>query len=303
MNFLLIIALLLFPALVWADSPLKAPTKAVLEEFRHFYQSSGIQSELPPELLSHQPTKEEIDIFNSYIVRLPALHQKVLHEVVDGIYIIDNLPTRGFAQEILTGDRLRVRLFIRTELLHQTISEMLTIKERSVFSDDDSGLGVTVEVIPDAPAIYYFLLHELAHPGAFWVTHEAFGIPSPYEDAAFLQMVRTSPLKDIQFYSSMKVPASDALSVYRAMSKLPIASLYSVTNGSEDAAEIIAFYHLAVKDGREYKIRISDQHGEKMALQPTKLPEIQNRLKALAVYYDEPFWSTRKFPTLNELKK
>lgn len=112
----------------------------------------------------HTLTKEEMSIVASAVAALPPLHQRVLKQHLKSISFLDNMPNTALTAPI-TSDDDSIKLFhitFRAGILHQTISEWVTEKERTCFSGGDSTISVGIEA-GFLNALTYVLLHEGTH--------------------------------------------------------------------------------------------------------------------------------------------
>ena len=95
----------------------------------------------------HQLTKEEVSIVASAFAVLPPLHQRVLKQHLKSISFLDNMPNTALTS--LITDKENVNLYhitFRAGILHQTVSDWVTEKERKCFTADPS-ISVTIQAV------------------------------------------------------------------------------------------------------------------------------------------------------------
>jgi len=230
---------------------------------------------------------------------MPPVHQRVLRERLRRISFLDGMPNTALTStvESHTAEPL-YDLTIRAGVLHETVSEFLTTKERTCFDFGGSARTVVIEA-GSLEAIVYVLLHEATHmvDGALGLT-PVDGKP-PAADADLLTIdVWTDRLTVASAYASplleglayrrggRPIPASDAPKVYGALQRTPFASLYGSSNWHDDVAELVAWHHLTSRMGQPYRIVVRERHKDVLVYEPMASPLVQRRLRLLAQMYD-----------------
>jgi hypothetical protein len=116
-----------------------------------------------PNQSSHLVTAAERVILANALEQLTPLQREVLQKRLRAIYFIDGL--RGNALTFPDNGPKAEPTFsiaVRTGALHETISELVTRKERTLFDSAGSDLSVTVDG-GTLNAMVYVLLHEATH--------------------------------------------------------------------------------------------------------------------------------------------
>lgn len=231
---------------------------------------------------------------------LPPLYKTILKEHLQSISFMDNMPNTALTSTLETADASQqFNITFRAGILHETISEWATWKEKSAFNFKDSP---TMHIEIDAgklDAIQYVLLHEATHvvdavlkfsPNAekedSLVAHTAFtkNIWHLYNvpDAKFI-----NPLLENTRFRSGKVQAiADAPAIYHALKKTPFSSLYAMASWYEDAAELITIYHLTQKLHQPFVIYVKDNHEVVAKYEPMKNHRVKRRVKKLGFIYE-----------------
>lgn len=221
------------------------PDDAVLQA----YVDSGL-----PRPTVHELTDEEWAKVDAALRALPALHRRVLEHHLRRLSFVDVPPGGGNA---LTRDvdpknpHKQIDITLRAGLLHETMTEFLTGKERGVFEPDASGQIVTVEA-GDASALTYILLHETTHAvdATLGISERA---GTGFQRGIWLDRLRLAPPYDqsainaTTFRRGSRTPAAKAPALYQALSRTPFVSLYATAAAGEDLAELVAWEELAAQ--------------------------------------------------------
>ena len=232
---------------------------------------------------------------------LPPVHQRVLRERLRRISFLDGMPNTALTSMVDPDAATPVfDLTIRAGVLHESVSEFLTNKERTCF--DFSGSTRTVVVEAGAlDAIVYVLLHEATHmvDGALGLTPVEGSSPAAdadllttgvWTDRPTVASAHANPLLDELVYrrGGRPIPVSDAHKMYGALQQTPFVSLYASSNWHDDVAELVAWHHLTSRMGQPYRIVVRERDQEVLVYEPMASPLVQHRLRLLTPMYDAP---------------
>ncbi len=246
---------------------------------------------------------EEFRIVRECLSILPETYQKTMKNRLIGIYFIENFLGSGLTDYVLdeNGDLYTI-LLLNPSILDLNLSQLVTRKENTCFAPDRTGLSVAVWLGEDTPGLLYILLHEAAHIVDYverytpWVEPDLLDIqgvsrrPPPFTDRLWADYDRFRDdigfaYKDrVTFYGMNQGPRidiSEAPAVYRAMAKLPVASLYSTINWAEDFAEYLTFFFLTRELGLNYTLTVSDRGHVLFQYQPFANPQVFDRWRDL----------------------
>ncbi len=211
---------------------------------------------------AHVLTDAERQSLARAFTTLPPVHQRVLRERLRRISFLDGMPNTALTSTVDPDAPTPVYdLTIRAGVLHESVSEFLTNKERTCF--DSSGSERTVVVEAGAlEAIVYVLLHEATHmvDGALGLTPiegrraEADAdllTTGVWTDRLTAANAYANPLLDGLAYrrGGRPIPVSEAHKVYGALQRTPFVSLYASSNWHDDVAELVAWQPSHEPDG------------------------------------------------------
>jgi hypothetical protein len=119
--------------------------------------------ELNVSVSAHIVTPAERATLANALTRLTPLHREVLQKRLRAIYFIDGMPNNAltFPDGGSTAGPT-YSIAVRSGVLHETVSELVTRKERSLFDNAGSELSVSVDA-GTLNAMVYVLLHEATH--------------------------------------------------------------------------------------------------------------------------------------------
>jgi hypothetical protein len=277
-------------------SPLDARVGEADPSVLKMFADAGVPAPSP-----HVLTDAERTALARAFTTLPPVHQRVLRERLRRISFLDGMPNTALTSMVDPDAAAPVYdLTIRAGVLHESVSEFLTNKERSCFDFSGSTRTVVVEAGP-LEAIVYVLLHEATHmvDGSLGLTPVEGR--SPGGDAALLTAgvwtdrltvasAYAHPLLDGLVYrrGGRPIPVSDAHKVYGALQRTPFVSLYASSNWHDDVAELVAWHHLTSRMGQPYRIVVRERDQEVLVYQPMASPLVQRRLRLLTPMYDTP---------------
>jgi hypothetical protein len=246
--------------------------------------------------VNHSLSEEELKIVTASIEKLPVLHQQVLRKRLLQISFLDNMPNTALTAPVNPKDSLKLFIItVRAEILHQTVSEWLTEKERGCFDFSNSGLDLRYNA-GNLNAFVYVLIHEATH-----IVDAALGIysnnsnpnlPEVLSEDRFTKGVwkdRTkvsnkfeNELLDSTYFRSRKIlPIKKAQEVYKALAISPFVSLYGRNSCHEDFAEFITIKYLNEKFGQKFSIELLDKGQNVYTFKPLKNKFVRSRIKVL----------------------
>ncbi|OOQ57921.1 hypothetical protein BC343_13500 [Mucilaginibacter pedocola] len=252
----------------------------------------------------HPMNKEEMQIVAKAFAVLPPLHQRVLEQHLRSISFLDNMPNTALTSPVTKDEGTDLfHITFRAGILHQTISEWATEKERTCFEKGDSTTSVSIHA-GLMSALTYVLLHESTHvvdgstgllkvdtiegkpkPNAFTlnftngVWQSANVHDRLYQDPLLLQS-RFRP-------GGRRFVPAEALTVYAALAKTPFASLYSMASWHEDLAELLTIYHLTEKYKQPFRVSVSCKGREIAHYEPMRSALVRQRIKVLQRFYSK----------------
>jgi hypothetical protein len=232
---------------------------------------------------------------------LPPVHQRVLRERLRRISFLDGMPNTALTSTVDPDAATPVYdLTVRAGVLHESVSEFLTKKERTCFDSSGSTRTVAIEA-GSLEAIVYVLLHEATHmvDGALGLTPVEGRTPAAdadllttgvWVDRLTVAGAYADPLLDGLVYrrGGRPIAVSDAHKVYGALQRTPFVSLYATSNWHDDVAELVAWHHLTSRMGQPYRIVVREGDQEVLVYEPMASPLVQVRLRLLTPMYDPP---------------
>jgi hypothetical protein len=240
---------------------------------------------------------------------LPPVHQRVLRERLRRISFLDGMPNTALTSTVDPDAPAPLYdLTIRAGVLHETVSEFLTQKERTCFDFAGSTRTVVVEA-GQLPAIVYVLLHEATHmvDNALGLTPAEGDAPAGvadglttgvWTDRLTVTPAYASPLLERLAYrrGGRPIPVSKAPAVYEMLQRTPFASLYGSSNWHDDVAELVAWHHLTSRMGQSYRVAVREGDRDVLVYEPMASPLVRSRLRLLTPLYDALTNPTRQSP-------
>jgi hypothetical protein len=229
---------------------------------------------------------------------LPPVHQRVLRERLRRISFLDGMPNTALTSTVdPEAATPAYDLTVRAGVLHESVSEFLTKKERTCFDFSGSTRTVAIEA-GTLEAIVYVLLHEATHmvDGALGLTPVEGRTPAAdadllttgvWTDRLTVTSEYANPLLDGLVYrrGGRPIAVSDAHEVYGALQRTPFVSLYASSNWHDDVAELVAWHHLTSRMGQPYRIVVRERDQEVLVYEPMASPLVQGRLRLLTPTY------------------
>jgi hypothetical protein len=249
----------------------------------------------------HQLTREEVQIVSKAFAALPPLHQRVLNQHLKSISFLDNMPNTAFTSPITRKQGINLyHIAFRSGILHQTISQWVTEKERTCFAGGDSSISVSIQA-GMLSALTYVMLHESTHvlDGSLQLisTNAIAGKPQLNEfTAGFSKGIWKNinaldwPFKDSavvrsRFRGGHPFKSDEADRVYNGLSQTPFVSLYGTASWHEDLAELLTVYHLNQILRQPFRLVITKNGNEVFSYEPMKSAVVKGRIKFLKYFY------------------
>lgn len=245
----------------------------------------------------HPLTKEEIRIVSKAFDALPPLHQRVLKQHLKSISFLDNMPNTALTSPVTKDEGFKLyHITFRAGVLHQTISEWVTEKERTCFAGGDSTISVSIQA-GMLSALTYIMLHEGTHvvDGSLHLI-SADTLPNVFT-ASFSKNVWKNinthdwPVRDSIVLKSQfrrdgrRFLKTEASRVYTALSQTPFVSLYSTASWHEDLAELLTIYHLTHMLKQPFRVVVKHNGKEVHSFEPMNSDTIKKRIELLQQFY------------------
>ncbi|MBB3228159.1 hypothetical protein FHW69_002794 [Luteibacter sp. Sphag1AF] len=281
-----------------AGSPLESRMGGAPDAIVRQLKDAGL-----PAPTTHVLSDVEMKKLSAAFAMLPPLHQRVLRDRLHSISFLDGLPNNALTSTVESGAPYKTfDIIIRAGVLNETISEIVTRKERTCFDAAGSPLNVSINA-GNLDAIVYVLTHEASHivDSSLDITsHE--GAEDPAKDVAMTPFTKgiwinritpipryDSPLLAGSRYRShgKALPVAEAQALYASLSKSPFASLYGSSNWHDDFAELVTWYHLTQKLHQPYQIQLRDANKLIYTYEPMKSPLVTSRLCQIQRVYQE----------------
>jgi hypothetical protein len=240
----------------------------------------------------HTVTPAERIILVNALAQLTPFQRRVLQNRLHAIYFMDGLPGNAltFPDGGPTADPM-YSIAVRAGALHETVSELVTRKERTLFDSAGSELSVTVDG-GTLNAMVYVLLHEATHIVDFAVR----ATPDPAHPNGNYPLVtgiwrdvitpvdqyRLPILMGISYRRNGRViPIAHAPELYDGLGRTPFISVYASCDSYDDLAELVAWTELTGRLHQPYRILISKGGTVLQAIEPAQSNLVQARLKYL----------------------
>ncbi len=249
-----------------------SPSQLAIDEFK----KAGMQGVTP-----HNLTPEERAKVEAALASLPALNKRVLEKKLHELAFVDGIPGEGTG---LTSPDANTGLYditLRASIVGEPLATFLTTKERRLYTEDGSGMTVSVTGT-GTNALTYVLLHESTHvmdktcgitadPQSRFVA----GIWTSYREMA-PSLAAVAPTT--YFRGGNPLGAGKAATVYDALAQTPFVSLYATASEQEDFAELVAWDEILKQHQGDLVIEVKDAHGKTLKRwEPFTFPGVQRR--------------------------
>ena len=228
---------------------------------------------------------------------LTPLHQAILRRHLRWISFSAELPNNAWTMRLEpAGIELEFGLVINVRVLDETLSELMTRKERQLFEAEGSPLTVTISA-GSMDALGFVLLHEATH----MVDMAAVRFTPPSGPEGQVQEARQTPfasgiwetvitpvgayrgemLDSIFWRTGKPLDIENARALYEELERTPFASVYASRSTAEDIAELVAWWQMTEVHGQPYRIEVRDEGELVYAYEPMKSSLVRSRLNQL----------------------
>jgi len=241
---------------------------------------------------AHTVTPAEQAILANALAQLTPFQREVLQNRLHAIYFIDGLPNNALTfPDSGPTTKPMYSIAVRAGALHETVSELVTRKERNLFDSAGSELSVTVDG-GTLNALVYVLLHEATH-----VVDSAVGAnpdtTHPQGDHPLVSGIwrdgmtpvdeyRLPILMGIFWRTGRVIPITQATDLYDALGRTPFISVYASCDSHDDLAELVAWTELTGRLHQPYRILIAKGANVIHVIEPAKSELVQARIKHLS---------------------
>lgn len=240
-------------------------------------------------LSAHVVTPAERIILANAFVQLTPVQCEALKRHLHAIYFIDGMPNNAltFPDSGTSTDPL-YSIAVRAGALNETVSDLVTRKERTLFDSASSDLAVTVDA-GTLDAVVYVFLHEATHivDSAVLRRPDAKGnhpLVSEIwqDDTTPVDQYRLPILMSIFWRTGRMMPITRAVELYSALERTPFISVYASCDSHDDLAELVAWTELTGRLHQPYRILISKGTTVIRVIEPAQSRLIRTRLKYLS---------------------
>ncbi|MDC0710798.1 hypothetical protein POL68_20145 [Stigmatella sp. ncwal1] len=246
---------------------------------------------------SHTLTDSERHKLAAALGHLTPLQRRVLTRHLRSISFVEGMPNNALTYPDETDrSEKRFHITIRAGVLNETVSELITRKERSCADAAGSSLELSIDA-GHMDALVYILLHEATHivDNSLGFTAEVGARYAPtkpftegiWEDRLHAVAAYRSDILDTTCWRERgkTVPLDKTPSVYTALSQTPFASLYGSNNWHDDIAELVAWYTLTQVLHQPYRIELRDQGNLVYSYEPMNSPLVRSRFVYLQQFF------------------
>jgi hypothetical protein len=249
------------------------PSQEAVDEFK----KAGMEEVRP-----HMLTAPERAKVQAALASLPAPNRYVLEKKLHYLAFVDGIPGEGTG---LTSPAANTGLYditLRASILDEPLSTFLTTKEHRVFTDDGSGVTVTIKAT-GTDALTYVLLHESTHVvdktcGITTDPHSPFTTGIWVSQKEMVPALASSAAATTYFRGGHPLGLGKAVTVYDALAQTPFVSLYATATDQEDFAELVAWRDILKQHHGDLVIAVNDARGKSLGRwEPLTFPEVQKR--------------------------
>jgi hypothetical protein len=248
---------------------------------------------------TYAPSAREMAWIKDDLDNLPSAYKSKLSARLLGIYFINNLLGSGIADYVLDeNDRVYAILILNPEVLRHGISDWLSYREASAYTDDaagDKGFSVRIDCGSTYTGFTYVLMHETSHildylehytpyvendMKVLGIKVEQTPFTSPlWKDYNHPTAKNDFPLREgLHFYGTgPRTHIAHAIELYEGLGKTPFASLYGSRNWAEDFAEYLTWYYLTNVLKQPYEIQVFKDARLEFRYDPMSTPKVLQR--------------------------
>ena len=279
------------------------PAPAFLIDFLEAYDQTDAYS-------PYTPSEAELNLLRRDLDLPPSSYRPIFESRLIGIYFVNNFMGSGMTEYVLDGkDELYFALFINPDTMKHNVSDWLTRREQSAFTQGTAGnaadqISVKIDCGTQYTGLLYILLHEGAHmidylrhatPFVDW-SMQALGKgigPTAFTSSVWRSYARPRRAfdfhyrSDLHFYGLGKsLPISRAPVLYRGLQRSPFASLYGSTTWAEDFAEQMTWSYWTQALHQPYAIELYSGGVLDQRYEPMSSPLVLRRSGTVAAYLD-----------------
>jgi hypothetical protein len=251
------------------------PSHRAIKEFK----KAGMKDVKPHILTAPERAKVELALAS-----LPTLTKEVLEKKLHQLSLVDGIPGTGTGLTSVDAKTGLYDITLRASILDEPLSTFLTNKERRVFTNDGSGLTVTVSGT-GTDALTYVLLHESTH-----VVDKSCGITADSNSGftaniwasrkSMVPQLASSTAATTVFRGGHPLGVGQATTVYDALAQTPFVSLYSTASYMEDLAELVAWREVLIQHQGSLVIEVNDASGSTLRRwEPLTFPGVRKRFE------------------------
>ena len=260
---------------------------------------------------AYQPTTAEMKLIADCLEKLPPLTMRMLRQRLLGIYFVT-----GFARGGATGWELDAHgtpffyLLFNPQVLRFSLSDYLSFQQLTLFAPGDPWADITIDCGNTLPALLYLLLRESTHVvdvATGLTPYSPAGLPpvtqpklASFSTGVWLSAEAPAPAFDFAGRTTLNYSGVEshtplsfdkARTIFTHLQQTPFASLSACRSAADDLAEFVTFYHLTQKLGAPYRVTMHRDFPGEVAVwlnyEPMKLPQVQQRFAAVALFYRE----------------
>ncbi|GAA4326656.1 hypothetical protein GCM10023149_29590 [Mucilaginibacter gynuensis] len=278
------------------DQPLEKRIEKTPDSVIKMFRDAGMSP------TAHILTEEEINIVAAAVAALPPLHRRVLKQHLKSISFLDNMPNTALTAPITNKESAKLyHITFRAGILHQSISDWVTGKERTCFAVGDSTISISIQA-GLLSALTYVMLHEGTHvvDGSVGLlstdTIQGRPVANQFRDKfakniwgnfrlPVWQFADSLAAKSIFRPSGRRFALNEAERVYKGLAQMPFVSLYSTASWHEDLAELLTIYHLTKVLHQPFQVVVTKNGRQDYRFEPMSSPAVKHRVEQLERFY------------------
>jgi hypothetical protein len=267
------------------DSPLESRVQSPPPELLSYLYADNVLDNFAGRPAAVDITPDLRRDFNRAIREMPQAVTRLVAQRLIGVFLVRDLGSSGFTDVAAASGHYPDSGYVVIDVSvfnKRNANAWATWKESSPFSEDGrNALSVRIEDNKHddrVHAIQYILLHEFGHVASIDRNlHPPWNRPPPadhalehYPYAALSWRVAPSgdhydsifddsfaERRQVSFYRTPKLSASQIVSTYQGLAKTNYATLYAVTSPGDDFAESFANFVHVVMMGRPFSISMA----------------------------------------------